>query len=173
MNSLILGALALVGLYLGYRFYGGFIERKLVKPDDKYPTPAVAQTDGVDYSPAKTSMLFGHHFSSIAGAGPIIGPLIGVTFFGWLVSSIWIVIGSIFIGAVHDYMSMMLSVRNKGKSIAEIAGFSLGARSKNVFAIFLWIALVLGAQASLHVARIAEYLASALNAPPQLCWSFQ
>lgn len=143
MNSLVLGGFALLALYIGYRFYGSFIERKLIRPDDKYPTPAITQGDGVDYTPARTSMLFGHHFSSIAGAGPIIGPLIGVTFFGWLVSSIWIVIGSIFIGAVHDYTSMMLSVRNKGKSIADIAGFSLGVRAKNVFSIFLWLALVL------------------------------
>jgi len=139
----MLGGFALLALYIGYRFYGGFIEKKLIGPDDKYPTPAITQGDGVDYTPARTSMLFGHHFSSIAGAGPIIGPLIGVTFFGWLVSSIWIVIGSIFIGAVHDYTSMMLSVRNKGKSIADIAGFSLGVRAKNVFSIFLWLALVL------------------------------
>lgn len=143
MNSLVLGAIALIGLFLGYKFYGGFIERKLIHPNDKYPTPAITEGDGVDYTPAKTSMLFGHHFSSIAGAGPIIGPLIGVTFFGWLVSSIWILVGSIFIGAVHDYTSMMLSVRNKGKSIADIAGFSLGTRAKNVFSIFLWMALVL------------------------------
>lgn len=162
MNSLILGALALLGLYLGYRFYGSFIEKKLIKPDDKYPTPAVTHNDGVDYSPAKTSMLFGHHFSSIAGAGPIIGPLIGVTFFGWLISSIWILVGSVFIGAVHDYTSMMLSVRNKGKSIADIAGFSLGARSKNVFAIFLWIALVL------VVAAFGDATAQTLVKKPQI-----
>ncbi len=143
MNSLILGGLALVALYLGYRFYGAFIEKKLIGPEDSYPTPAITENDGVDYSPARTPMLFGHHFSSIAGAGPIIGPLIGVTFFGWLVSALWIVIGSIFMGAVHDYTSMMLSVRNKGKSIAEIARISLGNRAKMVFSIFLWIALVL------------------------------
>lgn len=143
MNSLVLGGLALAALYLGYRYYGTFIEKKLISPDDRYPTPAVSQNDGVDYSPAKTPMLFGHHFSSIAGAGPIIGPLIGVTFFGWLLSSLWIIIGSIFMGAVHDYTSIMLSVRNKGKSIAEIARVSLGNRAKTVFSIFLWIALVL------------------------------
>jgi carbon starvation protein len=143
MSSLILGGLALAALYLGYRFYGRFIENRLIGPNDRYPTPAVSENDGVDYSPAKTPMLFGHHFSSIAGAGPIIGPLIGVTFFGWLLSSIWIVIGSIFMGAVHDYTSMMLSVRNKGRSIAEIAKISLGNRAKTVFSIFLWVALVL------------------------------
>jgi carbon starvation protein len=143
MSTLLFGGLAIFALYLGYRFYGHFIERKLVGPSDKYPTPAVAESDGVDYSPAKTPMLFGHHFSSIAGAGPIIGPLIGVTYFGWLASAIWIIVGSIFMGAVHDYASLMISVRNKGRSIAQIAGISIGKRAKTVFSIFLWIALVL------------------------------
>jgi carbon starvation protein len=162
MNSLILGGLALVALYLGYRFYGAFIERRLIGPRDSFPTPAITENDGVDYSPAKTPMLFGHHFSSIAGAGPIIGPLIGVTFFGWLVSAVWIIIGSIFIGAVHDYTSMMLSVRNKGKSIAEIARISLGNRAKTVFSIFLWIALVL------VVAAFGDATAQTLVTKPEI-----
>jgi carbon starvation protein len=162
MSSLLLGAFALLALFLGYKFYGGFIEKKLIRPDDKYPTPAHTQNDGVDYSPARTSMLFGHHFSSIAGAGPIIGPLIGVTFFGWLVSSIWIIIGSIFIGAVHDYTSMMISVRNKGQSIAQIAGLSLGSRARKIFSIFLWIALVL------VVAAFGDATAQTLVKKPQI-----
>ncbi|MEE9554078.1 MAG: carbon starvation protein A [candidate division Zixibacteria bacterium] len=162
MNSLLFGGLALFSLYLGYRFYGGFIARKLISPDDKYPTPAITENDGVDYSPAKTPMLFGHHFSSIAGAGPIIGPLIGVTFFGWLAAAIWIIVGSIFMGAVHDYTSMMISVRNKGKSIAEIAGTSLGNRAKTIFSIFLWIALVL------VVAAFGDATAQTLVKKPQI-----
>ncbi len=162
MNSLIPGGLALAALYLGYKFYGAFIERRLIGPKDGFPTPATTENDGVDYSPASTSVLFGHHFSSIAGAGPIIGPLIGVTFFGWLVSVLWIVIGSIFIGAVHDYTSMMLSVRNKGKSIAEIARISLGNRAKMVFSIFLWIALVL------VVAAFGDATAQSLVKKPEI-----
>jgi carbon starvation protein len=162
LNSLIPGGLALVALYLGYKFYGAFIERRLIGPKDDFPTPATTENDGVDYSPARTPVLFGHHFSSIAGAGPIIGPLIGVTFFGWLVSVLWIVIGSIFIGAVHDYTSMMLSVRNKGKSIAEIARTSLGNRAKMVFSIFLWIALVL------VVAAFGDATAQSLVKKPEI-----
>lgn len=162
MNSLIPGGLALAALYLGYKFYGVFIERRLIGPKDDFPTPATTENDGVDYSPARTPVLFGHHFSSIAGAGPIIGPLIGVTFFGWLVSVLWIVIGSIFIGAVHDYTSMMLSVRNKGKSIAEIARISLGNRAKVVFSIFLWIALVL------VVAAFGDATAQSLVKKPEI-----
>lgn len=162
MNSLIPGGLALAALYLGYKFYGAFIEKRLIGPKDGFPTPATTENDGVDYSPASTPVLFGHHFSSIAGAGPIIGPLIGVTFFGWLVSVLWIVIGSIFIGAVHDYTSMMLSVRNKGKSIAEIARISLGNRAKIVFSIFLWIALVL------VVAAFGDATAQSLVKKPEI-----
>lgn len=162
MNSLIPGGLVLAALYLGYRFYGAFIERRLIGPKDNFPTPATTENDGVDYSPARTPVLFGHHFSSIAGAGPIIGPLIGVTFFGWLVSVLWIVIGSVLIGAVHDYTSMMLSVRNKGKSIAEIARISLGNRAKMVFSIFLWIALVL------VVAAFGDATAQSLVKKPEI-----
>ena len=88
-------------------------------------------------------MLFGHHFSSIAGAGPIIGPLLGVLYFGWLGALLWVAIGSIFLGAVHDYTSLMVSVQNKGRSIADISEKTLGSRTKIIFSIFIWLALAL------------------------------
>jgi len=143
MNSLVLVAIIIAWLILGYRIYGKFIEKRLVEPDDKKPTPAHAQNDGVDFSPAKTPVLFGHHFSSIAGAGPIVGPLLGVMYFGWLVSALWVAIGSVFMGAVHDYLALMISVRSKGNSISCTAEDTLGKVSKMVFAAFLWITLVL------------------------------
>ncbi len=143
MNALIWAIIVLIWLFLGYKIYGRFIESRLVEPDDSKATPAHSKRDGVDFSPAKTPLLFGHHFSSIAGAGPIVGPLIGVMYFGWLAASVWIAVGSVLIGAVHDYLSLMISVRNGGNSIAEVAQLTLGKRSKNVFAIFLWLALVL------------------------------
>jgi len=142
VNSLTLIIIALIWFYLGYRFYGSYIERKLVKPDDSKPTPAVALNDNVDYSPAKTSFLWGHHFASIAGAGPIIGPILAVSYFGWGITALWITIGSVFMGAVHDYLSLMLSVRNKGQGIAEVAGISIGNRTRVVFAILIWLTLV-------------------------------
>jgi Carbon starvation protein, predicted membrane protein len=117
MNALILGAFVLLWLFFGYKIYGSRIEKKVINPDDSTPTPANALYDGVDYHPARTSLLFGHHFSSIAGAGPIIGPLLGVLYFGWLGAILWIILGSVFIGAVHDYTSLMTSVRNKGRAI--------------------------------------------------------
>ncbi len=143
MNALVLGLILLIWLFAGYKIYGSWIERKLVVPDDSVPTPAHELRDGVDYSPAKTPVLFGHHFSSIAGAGPIVGPLLGVLYFGWLAAALWIAIGSIFIGAVHDYVALMASVRSQGKSIAEITERSLGRRSRVIFSVFLWLALVL------------------------------
>ncbi len=143
MNALILGAFILLWLLLGYKIYGSHIEKKVIKPDDSIPTPAHALYDGVDYHPAKTSLLFGHHFSSIAGAGPIIGPLLGVLYFGWLGAILWIILGSVFIGAVHDYTSLMTSVRNKGRSIPDVSEIVLGKRAKIIFSVFVWLALIL------------------------------
>jgi carbon starvation protein len=143
MNSLSLSALAVLALYLGYRFYGGWIERRVVQPDDRNPTPAHACNDGVDFCPAQKPMLFGHHFSSIAGAGPIVGPLVAVAHFGWLATILWIVLGTTFLGAVHDYLALMVSVRHGGASIAEVARKAMGQGAKSIFSVFLWLALVL------------------------------
>lgn len=88
-------------------------------------------------------MLFGHHFSSIAGAGPIVGPLIAVLYFGWVAATLWVALGSIFFGAVHDYVSLMASTRNRGRSVGDIAHESLGNRSRVLFSIFVWLTLVL------------------------------
>jgi carbon starvation protein len=143
MNSLTLAAVSVLLLYLGYRFYGGWIERRIVEPDDSTPTPAFSCADGVDFCAAEQPLLFGHHFSSIAGAGPIIGPLVALAHFGWLATILWIVVGSIFLGAVHDYLALMISVRHRGASIAEIARQTMGRGAKMVFSIFLWLALVL------------------------------
>lgn len=143
MNTLIIASILLIWLFLGYKIYGNFIEKKIVKPDSSRLTPAQELRDGIDYSPAKKAMLFGHHFSSIAGAGPIIGPLLGVLYFGWLGALLWVAFGSIFLGAVHDYTSLMVSVQNKGRSIADISEKTLGMRTKIIFSIFIWLALAL------------------------------
>jgi len=143
MNTLIIASILLIWLFLGYKIYGNFIEKKLVKPDSSRLTPAQELRDGIDYSPAKKAMLFGHHFSSIAGAGPIIGPLLGVLYFGWLGALLWVAFGSIFLGAVHDFTALMTSVQNKGKSLADISEKTLGMRTKIIFSIFIWLALAL------------------------------
>ncbi len=143
MNTLIVAFVLILWLYLGYRIYGNFIEKRVVQADKERITPARELNDGIDYSPAKKTVLFGHHFSSIAGAGPIIGPLLGVLYFGWLGALLWVAIGSVFLGAVHDYTSLMTSVQNKGKSLADISEKTLGRRTRIIFSLFLWFSLAL------------------------------
>jgi carbon starvation protein len=143
MNTLIIAFVLILWLYLGYRIYGSFIEKRVVQADKERITPARELNDGIDYSPAKKTVLFGHHFSSIAGAGPILGPLLGVLYFGWLGALLWVAIGSVFLGAVHDYTSLMTSVQNKGKSLADISEKTLGRRTRIIFSLFLWFALAL------------------------------
>jgi carbon starvation protein len=129
--------------FIGYRFYAGKLDSELIQPSDKKVTPAVEQNDGVDYVPSKPLVLFGHNFASIAGAGPVIGPIIAMHHFGWAITLVWILLGNVFIGAVHDYLTLMVSVRNRGSSIADIAETTMGFRAKAVFAIFLVLAMLL------------------------------
>ena len=129
--------------FIGYRFYAGKLDSELIQPSDKKVTPAVEQNDGVDYVPSKPLVLFGHNFASIAGAGPVIGPIIAMHHFGWAITLVWILLGNVFIGAVHDYLTLMVSVRNRGSSIADIAETTMGYRAKAVFAVFLVLAMLL------------------------------
>ncbi len=143
MNSALLTLGAVVVLVLGYYLYGRLVERRCVQADEDRPTPAVALRDGVDYEPARSLMLFGHHFTNIAGAGPIVGPVIAVAYFGWAATLGWILLGSIFVGGVHDYLSLMMSARSEGKNISEIAGRLVGKRAAAVLGLFIWLALLL------------------------------
>jgi carbon starvation protein len=129
--------------FVGYKYYAGRIDREVILPDSSQTTPAVSRNDGVDYVPSQPFVLFGHNFASIAGAGPVIGPIIAMHYFGWGLTLFWILVGNVFIGAVHDYITLMISVRNKGNSIAEIAESTMGIRAKSVFAIFLVLAMLL------------------------------
>ena len=143
MNSapIMIGAV-LFFYFFGYRVYAKIIEKKLIDPDNS-PPPSLTMQDGIDYLPAKKPILFGHHFASIAGAGPIIGPLVALINFGWLAALAWVALGNVFIGAVHDYLALMLSVRNRGASIADIAEKAMGGTAKIIFSIFLYLALIL------------------------------
>jgi len=143
VNTLWIGVALVIWLGLGYRIYGRWVARRLIEPDNANPVPSTTRADGLDYHAARTPVLFGHHFSSIAGAGPIVGPLLGVMIFGWLPALLWVALGAVFMGAVHDYVSLMASVRNKGVSVGEIAERTLGRRARLVLSIFLWCALVL------------------------------
>jgi len=129
--------------FAGYRYYAGRIDREVIQPDARRQTPAVGRNDGVDFVPSKPLVLFGHNFSSIAGAGPIIGPIIAMHHFGWALTLVWVLLGNVFIGAVHDYLTLMVSVRHRGSSIADIAEDSMGSRAKAVFAVFLVLAMLL------------------------------
>ena len=142
MNSAIIVLISLLWMYLGYRFYGRFIEKKL-KINNKSKTPAFTNKNRVDFSPAKQNFLAGHHFASIAGAGPIIGPILAVSYFGWLPVAIWVLIGSVFIGAMHDYVSLIASVRNKGRGVSQIAKESLNKRAGWVFGLMILVTLIL------------------------------
>lgn len=142
MKSIWILLLALLWLYFGYRVYGRFVEKR-IKINDKNITPAVKQKDEIDFSPAKKPILFGHHFASIAGAGPIIGPIIAISYFGWLPVVLWITLGSVFMGAVHDFVSLMASVRNKAKGISNIAEKYLSSRAGTLFGIMIFITLLL------------------------------
>ncbi|MBM3228350.1 carbon starvation protein A [Candidatus Pacearchaeota archaeon] len=142
MNSAVILVLVLIWFYLGYKIYGRFIEKRL-KINDKNITPAVKQKDDVDFSPAKKPLLFGHHFASIAGAGPIIGPILAISYFGWLPVVLWITLGSVFIGGVHDFVSLVASVRDKAKGVSTIAKEYLSSRAGTFFGIMVFITLLL------------------------------
>jgi len=132
---------AIVLFLAAYRLYGSWIARKL-ELDDVHAVPSEYMFDGTDYVPAKTPVLFGHHFSSIAGAGPIVGPILAALFFGWLPAVLWIILGSIFVGGVHDFGSMVASIRHKARSIAELAKDYMTPFSFRLFMVFIWFTMI-------------------------------
>ena len=121
MNSLLLVLLALAGYLLAYRFYGRFLGNKLFRLSAGTLMPAHRYKDGIDFVPTKPHIVFGHHFTTIAGLGPIVGPAIGIIW-GWLPAFLWVFLGSIFMGAVHDFTTLVVSARNGGRSIGELTG---------------------------------------------------
>ena len=127
--------------FLAYRFYGKFLTDRCKLNDDQI-TPAVEKEDGVDFSPTRASVLFGHHFSSIAGAGPIVGPILAAMYFGWGPTWVWILVGAILVGGVHDFGSTLMSVRNGGRSIADTMRGLVGEGAGKLFMIFVILALV-------------------------------
>ena len=141
MNAVVILLVGIVILVLGYIFYGGWLAKQW-GVDPKRTTPAHELEDGNDYVPAKAPVLMGHHFSSIAGAGPINGP-IQAAVFGWVPVMLWVLIGGIFFGAVHDFGALFASVRNKGQSIGEVIAESIGSRAKKLFLTFSYLTLIL------------------------------
>ena len=139
--SLILILIAIVVFLIAYVTYGAWLSKQW-GVDVSRTTPAHELADGVDYVPAKAPVLLGHHFASIAGAGPIVGP-IAAAMFGWLPVFLWIIIGSIFFGGVHDYGSLFASIRHEGKSVGHIIEKNVGESGKKLFSIFAWLTLLL------------------------------
>ncbi|MBE3598664.1 MAG: carbon starvation protein A [Limnochordaceae bacterium] len=141
-----------VAVYVvSYLTYGRGLERSVVRADDSRPTPAHAMYDGVDYAPGHPLAIFGHHFASIAGAGPIVGPAIAVVW-GWMPALLWIWFGNVVIGAVHDYLSVMASVRSEGKSVQWIAGKVMKPRTSWTMMVFIYVTLILVVAAFISIA---------------------
>lgn len=155
MNGLTMMILAVAVLGGAYLIYGRYLAKKWgINPDSK--TPAYEMEDGVDYVPADTNVVFGHQFASIAGAGPINGP-IQAAMFGWLPVMLWILLGGVFFGAVQDFASMYASVKNKGRSIGYIIELYIGKLGKRLFLLFTWLFSIL------VVAAFADIVAGTFN----------
>ena len=141
MSGILMMVIAIVVLGGAYLLYGRYLQNKW-GIDPKAKTPAYEMEDGVDYVPADTNVVFGHQFASIAGAGPINGP-IQAAIFGWLPVMLWILIGGVFFGAVQDFASMYASVKNKGRTIGYIIEEYIGKLGKKLFLLFCWLFCIL------------------------------
>ena len=142
MPTLAIAIGALVLYLIAYHTYGKFLARKIFKLDPDAPVPSVEMRDDVDYVPTKRSIIFGHHFTSIAGTGPIVGPALAVIW-GWVPALLWVLFGSILIGAVHDFGALVVSMRNRGQTVGDIAGRVLAPRTRLLFLSVLFMALTI------------------------------
>ena len=142
MNTLLIAVLSFIGFIVAYNTYGKWLGSKIFSLTREHVVPAEELRDDVDFVPTKRDIVFGHHFTSIAGTGPIVGPAIAV-FWGWLPALIWVLIGSIFIGAVHDFGALVISLRNRGQTIGEVAGRLINPRARVLFLSVLFFALTI------------------------------
>lgn len=163
MSGVLLLVIAIILFALAYVYYAGWLAKQWGL-DVTRETPAHAMYDGVDYVPAKAPVLLGHHFASIAGAGPINGPILAATF-GWIPVTLWIILGNIFFGAVHDFGSLLASIRHKGMSIGGIIELNVGTAAKRLFLLFSWLTLVL------IIAAFANIVADTFVSTPQAATS--
>ena len=141
MNSLLLVVLASIGYLIAYRLYGRFLGNRIFNLSLTNQMPSHELQDNVDYVPTKKSILFGHHFTTIAGLGPIVGPAIGVIW-GWLPAFIWVFVGSIFMGAVHDFSVLVISARHKGKTLGQLTGDIIHPSTRFAFQFLMQFLLV-------------------------------
>ena len=142
MNAIVLLVVGLAVMLLGYRFYSRFLATKIYKLDENFRTPAHEFEDGIDYVPTNKFVLWGHHFTSVAGAAPIVGPAIAVIW-GWVPAFLWVVIGTVFMAGAHDFGALWASVRNKGQSIGSLTGTVIGGRARNLFLVVIFLLLLM------------------------------
>lgn len=142
MNSLVLMIVGLLAMFLGYGLYSKYIAGHILRLDPNFNTPAHEYNDGIDYVPTNKYVLWGHHFTSVAGAAPIVGPAIAVIW-GWGPAFVWVVLGTVFLAGVHDMSAVWASVRNKGQSMGAVAGNVVGERAKKVILIVVFLLLMM------------------------------
>jgi carbon starvation protein len=142
MNAVVVLILGFIVFFFGYRFYAKYIDSKIIKADPKRATPAKMYMDGVEFMPTSKNILFGYQFKSIAGAAPIIGPIIAIQW-GWLPALIWILGGALFIGWVHDYTSAMVAMRNEGASFGGLSHRLISPRARIILLSFIYFYLLL------------------------------
>jgi carbon starvation protein len=142
MNAFVVAACGLAAFALGYLVYSRFIARRVFELDPNFKTPAHQLRDGVDYVPTNRFVLWGHHFTSVAGAAPIIGPAIAVIW-GWLPATLWVIFGTVFFAGVHDFGAIWASVRNKGRSIGALTADVVGPRARALFMIVIFLLLLM------------------------------
>ncbi len=140
MLTLLIAVGSFVGYIIAYHTYGRWLSKRIFNLDEQAEVPSHQLRDDVDFVPTKRQVIFGHHFTSIAGTGPIVGPAIAV-FWGWLPALLWVLLGSIFIGAVHDFGALVISLRNRGQTVGEVAGRLINPRARVLFLVILFMAL--------------------------------
>jgi carbon starvation protein len=166
MSPLLLMLIGLAMFAAGYFFYSKYLARRTYKLDPAFRTPAHELNDGVDYVPTNKFILWGHHFTSVAGAAPIVGPAIAVIW-GWLPAFLWVTIGTVFFAGMHDFGALWASVRNKGRSIGALSARYIGKRGANLFLVVIFLLLLM------VIAAFAVVIKNLLISTPTswLCWS--
>jgi carbon starvation protein len=142
VDALLIVVVSFAGYLIAYHTYGRFLARRIFRLDDGAPVPSRELADGVDYVPTRKGIIFGHHYTSIAGTGPIVGPAIGIIW-GWVPALVWVFVGSIVMGAVHDFGALVMSLRNEGKSLSEIAARYVSRTARTIFFLIAFLELLI------------------------------
>ena len=142
MNSVVLALIGVAMMLLGYFLYSKYLSKRIYKLDEKFETPAHTQRDGVDYVPTNKFVLWGHHFTSVAGAAPIVGPAVAVIW-GWLPAFLWVTLGTVFFAGMHDLGALWASVRHRGQSIGTLSGRYIGSNGRNLFLVVIFLLLLM------------------------------